>query len=353
MAQQNRARGRRAEKQHPYHRFLAEVKAGQIRSNYLLWGEEAFLIQALIGTLKKNLIEPSSEDLDYQVVDGRAQAGGLDWPQIINAAETPAFFSARRLIVLRATGIFNAASPSQATEELLGQLFARGAQSAVLVFWEEQVDKRRRIFKKLPPETFAEDFGPLPDSEVQAWLRRKLGQDQLELSPEALQRLIELTQARLLDLNQECQKLKLWAQACGRQYLDLEAVEELCAHDLEQEVFRLVEACIQDVEQGLSVLRQLLAQREAAVLLLFLLARQLRQLLVAQDLPARDLASALKLRPFVASKLQEQSRHFRPRDLARLYHLAEKLDGDIKSGLVREDLGLEGLILELAAARRR
>ena len=87
--------------------------------------------------------------------------------------------------------------------------------------------------------------------------------------------------------------------------------------------------------------------------ILFLLARQMNQLLTVKDLMMagqnRDgIASAMKLRPFIAGKLIGQARSFEKEELRGCLNLCVETEESVKSGAMAEKLAVELLIVRIA-----
>ena len=79
-----------------------DIKTGQFRQAYLLYGEEAYLKQQY----KKNLVHalnPEGDTMNFQAFAGK----GIDVRALIDLCETMPFFADRRVILLEDTGFFD------------------------------------------------------------------------------------------------------------------------------------------------------------------------------------------------------------------------------------------------------
>ena len=83
-----------------------DLKTGQFKQVYLLYGEESYLKKQYKDRLSKAML-PEGDTMNYAYYEGK----GTDVKQVIDLAETLPFFAPRRLIVMEDTGFFKSASP--------------------------------------------------------------------------------------------------------------------------------------------------------------------------------------------------------------------------------------------------
>ena len=79
----------------------ADIKSGNFKQVYLLYGEEAYLKQQY----KKNLVKalnPDGDTMNFNHYEGK----GIDVKQLIDLCETMPFFAERRVVLLEDTGFF-------------------------------------------------------------------------------------------------------------------------------------------------------------------------------------------------------------------------------------------------------
>ncbi len=93
----------------------------------------------------------------------------------------------------------------------------------------------------------------------------------------------------------------------------------------------------------------LLLLREPPMRILFLIARQFNQLLTIKDMAGKgvakaEIASGLKLPPFVVGKLLTQSRAFTREQLLSYLELCVETEEAVKQGRLQDRLAVEILI---------
>ena len=78
-----------------------DLKTGNLKQVYLLFGEENYLKKQYKDRLTKAIVS-DGDTMNYVYYEGK----GIDVKEIISLAETMPFFSERRLIVIENSGLF-------------------------------------------------------------------------------------------------------------------------------------------------------------------------------------------------------------------------------------------------------
>jgi DNA polymerase-3 subunit delta len=123
-------------------------------------------------------------------------------------------------------------------------------------------------------------------------------------------------------------------------------------------IFDLVDALgHRDGSTAAETLHHLLEEGEHPLGLLGMIVRQFRLLVEVKALKAkgassRDIAQALKIHPFPASKLYRQATHFTAAQLEKVYRHLSDTDVEIKTGKIDSELALDLLVAGLAGTER-
>lgn len=172
-------------------------------------------------------------------------------------------------------------------------LLAQGLPAeSVLVLTCEVVDERRALFKAIREKGAVIDcsVGPKKDYSTQmnpeaarAKIRETIAAAGKTIDREAGQYILERTGLSMRALASELEKLVLFVGS--RAKIDLADVTQVLSESREAGVFDLTNAlCARDAGKGLRALRSLLAQREPAVMIVGLLAAEVRRLILARSL---------------------------------------------------------------------
>ena len=129
---------------------LEDIKNQEYKQAYLFFGEEGYLKKQY-----RNKLLQAWNTMNESRFEGK----GIDVKEVISLGETMPFFSDRRIILLENTGFFKNQCPELA--EYLNNL----PDYLYLLFVEEEVDKRSKMFKSV------KQIGRVGDFAVQAgWL---------------------------------------------------------------------------------------------------------------------------------------------------------------------------------------
>ena len=113
-----------------------DIKNQDFKKVYLLYGEEKYLLQQYRNKLEKALV-PEGDTMNFSLFQGKK----TEPREVIELAETMPFFADRRVIFLEDTGFFK--NQCQELPEYMAEL----PDYLCMVFVEDQVDKRSRMYK--------------------------------------------------------------------------------------------------------------------------------------------------------------------------------------------------------------
>lgn len=174
-----------------------------------------------------------------------------------------------------------------------------------------------------------------------------------ELDSPAAALLIESTRGDLWSMASELEKLSLYASGGAISESD---VREMVPAAQDANVFALVHAIVDgNTRSALAQLQLLLEDGAAGQYLITMMARQYRQLIVAEDLlrskePAEAIARAVELSPDSAAmrRLLQQARRADPAMLQQQLEAIAAADAANKRGEIDEHVGLYTLVTGLA-----
>ena len=140
-------------------RINEDIKNGNFRQMYLLYGEEAYLRKQYRDRLKKAMIS-DDDTMNYSYLEGKDISIGA----VIDLAETLPFFADRRVIVVENSGLFKHGG------EQLAQYLSSPAETAYFVFVETEIDKRSKLFKTVSSQGTAVEFPVQSEATLKKWI---------------------------------------------------------------------------------------------------------------------------------------------------------------------------------------
>lgn len=96
-----------------YKEFIDRAKNRNLKPVYLFYGEEEYLIDYTMKTVKDIFIDESFEPLNYVVLDGKE----IDFETIINACETLPFMSEKKIVIIKDFPLFKSKKDSESISE--------------------------------------------------------------------------------------------------------------------------------------------------------------------------------------------------------------------------------------------
>ena len=209
-----------------------------------------------------------------------------------------------------------------------------------------------KLAKSLAEEKkgFVKLFKQPRDWDLPNWIQQRSRSKEGQISHEAINMLATLVGSDLRLLDQEIEKLSVYAD--GRQ-VTTQDVQALVSRARETSIFDLVD-CVgrRQTDKALRLLHRLLDDGQAPLYLLAMLARQIRILLQIKDLQAQDatqkeIARRLSLHPYVVEKGITQARNFAMTQLEMAHQRLVAADWSIKTGQAEDILALDLLVTDL------
>ncbi|MCD8011122.1 MAG: DNA polymerase III subunit delta, partial [Lachnospiraceae bacterium] len=173
----------------------ADIKSGNLRRVYLIYGEEAYLRQSLKHRLREAVV--GEDTMNYTYMEGK----DADAAAIIEMAQTMPFFAPRRLILVENSGFFK-----QSSEELAAYL-PEMPETACLVFVEEAVDRRNKLYKRVASLGYAAECKRQTPAELKRWIARGLAQAGKKATEATVDEFLTRTGDDMENIRQELEKL--------------------------------------------------------------------------------------------------------------------------------------------------
>jgi len=294
---------------------------------------QAIADEALRGTLLREF-----NDSTFSLRNGDARGA-------IAAAEQLPMMSPRR--VVRVTDF---AKLDERNEEILLNYLDRPVETSVVIFVTEDIDKRKKLAKKLMSGV-AFEFSPLNNAELAAWARTHLRELKSEIDPPVLNRIVELVGANVRTLSHELDKLS--AAALPSSGISAELVEELVGRSRELMNWDLTDQLIaRNRSRALQTLKHLLDDGAPPVMLIGLIASTYRRLALAQALlsqgvTTRDLFRQVPMPPFKQNSFLAMLDRNDPRKVTRQIQRIAEADLGIKTSKATPRMQVEMLVCEL------
>lgn len=304
--------------------------------------EEPYLKERMIRLVQDSFLTPDFAPMNYSYWEGDGGAVQLT-PEAVAQNLSPApLLTERRILVIEEGGLLagkRGARPKLANPDTKDAWFAmleNLPDTALLVLLTASVDKRQ---KKMA--TALQDLGafflscPLQSQDqLASFGRAYLQKAGVSLPPGSMEELVDQEELTLHALFHELDKIILYAQSQGLSEVSHEELADLCTLSMTADIFALMDAISdQDLVRSLSILHHRLERGDAPAQLLFMMARQVRNLMACQMGGTKtSLKDEMKLHPFIVSKIQKQAKRFALHELKELYRDCLEFDFLLKRG---------------------
>ena len=320
----------------------ADIKSGNFKQAYLLYGEEAYLKQQYKHNLVKAL-NPDGDTMNFSHYEGK----GVDVKQLIDLCETMPFFAERRVILLEDTGFFKNKS------EELADYMKELPDYLCMVFVESEVDKRNRMYKAVKACGTIAEFARQDEKTLMRWAAGILGKAGMKITQRDMELLLTKTGTDMGNLRMELEKLICYTE--GRDVVTAEDIEEICTTQTTNRIFDMVRAVTEkNQKRALDLYYDLLTLKEPPMRILFLLAKQYRQLLQVKQfaeagLAQQEMASKLGVPSFAVRNIASCARAYTISELEQAVKDFVDAEESVKTGRLEDKLSVELLIIKYSS----
>lgn len=321
-------------------RINSDIKSGDFRQVYLLYGEERYLIHQY----KKKLINAlcaADDNMNNHFFEGKGIAVG----EVIDLAETMPFFADRKVIVLENSGLLKSGG------EQLGEYLNNPNETTTFIFVETEIDKRSKLFKAIQAIGCVVEFTAQDENTLKRWVAGILAKEGKKVTESTIQLFLSKTGTDMENIYKELEKLICYCME--REVIDAEAVETICTTRVTNHIFEMVDA-IADNKKGkaLELYYDLLALKEPPMRILFLIARQCNILLQVKAMKnkgysSKDMASSIGVPPFALGKYTTQAGKFKTDVLRKAVVKCVESEEAVKTGKMNDVMSVEILIMNV------
>ena len=277
----------------------ADLKSGEFRPVYLLYGDESFLLRSYKGRFMQKVA--GGDGMNTAYFEGK----DINEDDVITAGDTMPFFAEHRLVVVENSGWF------KGSVEKIADWIPEMPDTTVLLFVEGSVDKRNRLYK-------------------------------------AVQKKGYLCEMKHPELRNELEKLISYVGE--REVVDARDVDTVTTVTVTNRIFDMVRAITsRRTGEALRLYQDLLQLREPPMRILFLIAKQYNQMLQIRELmnagkDKNEIARISGIPPFAASRMMGQVRSMQSAALLSQVRRCVELEEAVKTGDLQDRMAVELLI---------
>ena len=302
--------------------IVNEIKKGNIKPIYFLFGEEAFFIDKISSYIADKVLTEEEKGFNQMVLYGK----DVSIDEIVSHAKRFPMMADRQVIIIK-----EAQHLSRTIENL--HAYSENPQpTTVLVFCYKykKLDKRKALYKSIKKNGVVFESNKLYENQVSEWLRKTLVQNGYSISHKAAIMLVEYLGTDLGRINNELEKLKL----------ALPEKKEVTPEDIEQHIgiskdynnFELKKAIGERNVMKATKIVNYFAQNPKdnpfvlTITLLHSFFSQLLQYHGLKDHSPKNVASVLKINPYFVGEYQTAAKNFPMKRVSQIIANLRELD---------------------------
>ena len=306
--------------------------------------------RALNQEYKEKLIHalnPDDDTMNFTKYEGK----GIEVREMIDLCETMPFFADHRVVLVENSGFFKNKCDELADYMKTLPDYLR------LVFVEEEVDKRSRMYKAVKNCGRIVEFAKQDEKTLMRWAAGILAREGRKITTRDMELFLTKTGTDMGNIRMELEKLITYTM--GQDIVTREDIEEICTTRTENKIFDMVRAVTErNQRRALDLYNDLLTLREPPMRILFLLSKQFRQMCLAKKMAGEgasqnEIATRLGVPSFVARNILACARAYSVEELEQAEEDFVDAEEAVKTGRLQDVLSVELLIVKYSTERKR
>lgn len=318
------------------------IKKCNYKRFYLLYGSEEYLKKLYRDKMKAAIIKDGG-DINYSYFEGK----DIETDKLAQAAMTLPFFADLRLIVVEKSGFFKA-------QNNLPELLSNTPDTTVMVFVEDEVDKRNRLYKFIKDNGYVSEMNGLDDKNLKLFVTSLFSKYNQRITEADVAYLLDKIGTDMTNIINEVEKISSYSS--GREVVLREDIDAVITVQISGRIFQMIDAIgSRQTQKALDLYYELIAVREKPLSILFLIIRHFNILLQVKDLQNRNydgaaISEQVGVPVFAVNKYGYQARNFTFKRLKEALEFGTDIEQQIKTGSMDERVGVELFIVSFSKA---
>ena len=315
-----------------------------------LYGPDTYRSRQKLNEIIEHYKKIHKSGLNLKFFEGEE----LNFEDFKDEFQQTSMFKEKKLVVL--TNFFsNLVFKERFLKE--GKNFVNSAD--IILFYEKNpIPEKDSLFHFLIKNAKSQEFKLLAGQKLKNWVKKEFLNFGIEISQEALEKLISFVGNDLWQMSNEIKKLVAYrtghnqvttvTKVCPE--IKREDVELLVKPKIETDIFQTINAiAARNKKMALKLLKAHLEKGDSPFYLFSMINFQFRNLLIIKDLIERNLSpySLSHLHPYVIKKSIPLLEKFSFSELKKIYQKIFQLDFDIKTGKISPEVAIDLLITEI------
>ena len=323
-------------------RIKNDIKTEVFANAYLLYGPECYLTEYYSRQIIAKTVEPGSEEFNLLKLTAPLPEEG----EIDSFVNSYPFMSDKKVVFVRNSGILKRATEAQ--KSFWGELFKSIPDYMIIIFAEDEVDKRNALFKQLSKCATACEFAFQKPTELAPWIAKVLKSCGKEISRQDALNIAEICGPGMQNLKNELDKLA--AYTGERSAITGGDIESVITKNVENRVFAMVDDIADgrgdDALKKLNDLKSLGEEPIKIISIIFNKFSTYKKLSILKDRPMREICSACGLYEKYARVYMSQLNRLGIKRINSVMEKCMETDFAVKSGKTDKWLAVELILSE-------
>lgn len=324
-------------------KIMQDIKENNFERFYLLYGSEDYLKHQYRDKLIKALVD-AEDNMNYSYFEGKK----INVSEMLDIGDTLPFFADNRVIVVENSGLF------KKTPEGFEKRLENFPDSTHVIFVESEVDGRNRLNNWFKKNGYKTEMKPPTEGELRKWIAKLCKDENKQIYEKAVEYFIGAVGLDMLLIKNELEKL--FAYVGERGEITVDDVRAICVNEADDTLYAMIDAIgNRNQKEALLLYRNLLELKQEPLFILSQLSRNVRKMLEVSELiksgkSSDEIASAAGIPKWTINRYKSQIRHNGKESFIHMLEKCLETEANIKTGLVKDIVGVELLIVEFSAA---
>ena len=320
------------------------IKNKTFSNIYVIFGEEEYLKNIYEKKLISNIIDENFKMMNFDIFEGK----NVNISNIIDACDTMPFMSDYRIVILKNTGLIYDGKKDD-TIKLENYLHIL-PKTTILIFIEEKIDKKLKIFKTISNIGTFHKIDILSENELVNWILNVFKDNNKNISAKEAIYIIRNIGFNMEILLNEINKLISFKGSSTK--ITINDIDNICTKSIESKIFDLINFMSnKDMDNAIKIYKNLIVSKTSPFVILNMISRQFRIILQTKYLynknySINNIASELELRDFIVKEAIKQSKNFSIKILLQAINECLEIDNNIKTGKIIDEVAIELLIIK-------
>jgi DNA polymerase III subunit delta len=334
-----------------------DLKNKKIGKLYLLYGPEEYLKKYYLSRIEKIILSEETKSLNKAIIEGKVDSKSAK--NIIDNCETFPVFADRKLVLVKDSGLFKAKKKEEGPKtkkkglsDELTEYLQNISPNTCLLFYENEIDKRLKIVDVVKKNGLVVEFANQKPVELVKWVIKVFKAQNKIIDIVNASKIVDNCEQGMNEILNEINKIVLFMGEARE--VTGEIIEKVCVKSVKGRIFDLTDAIAEkNKTRALKLLDDMITLREPLPKILFMIARQFRQILEMKLLRDEgksidDAAVKIGVSPYAGKQIHKQTSRFTLEILKEAIRESLEMDVAIKTGKINDRIAVELLITKFS-----